>query len=192
MEQPRRSDKVGGRRQPRRAQVLCGRPARPLRAQLRDALDVPRLTRMRVLRQDQEPARRACRVRKYTSEFTRPTSPQFLTSSPRRAGRGREWLLTSAALHPGATSRGHVHRGDLQPYVLGAVILCASGCSPKRAVLHAGASLASRSRSSRSSSAARPTTAAARARPSRGSYLLSIRIAPLHTIGMGDEDVDGL
>ena len=46
--------------------------------------------------------------------------------------------------------------------MLGAAILCARRCTP--CVFHAGASLPSRSRSSRSSSAARPTMAAARAR----------------------------
>ena len=52
--------------------------------------------------------------------------------------------------------------GDLSNPQLGAAILCARGCTP--CVLHAGASLPSRSRSSRSSSAARPTMALRRRR----------------------------
>ena len=63
-------------------------------------------------------------------------------------------------------------RGDLQPYVLGDVILYVLGAAAL-SVLHAGASLASRSRSSRSSSAARPTTAAVRARPRGSSTIYS-------------------
>ena len=99
---------------------------------------------------------------KYTSKCA---FPYILTESPSHPGEPVEDENGYSHLLPASQSLRAVDtcltRGS-PTLVLGAAILCARRCTP--CVFHAGASLPSRSRSSRSSSAARPTMAAARAR----------------------------